>query len=97
GRRYDAFIVDIDHTPSFVLHPSHAAFYEAEGLRRFSAHLKPGGVFALWSNDPPDDAFVAVLGEVFAEPQAHVVSFDNHLQDRRATNTVYVAKVLSTV
>jgi spermidine synthase len=92
GRRFDAIIVDIDHTPSFLLHPSHAPFYEPAGLRRLSAHLKPGGVFALWSNDPPDDAFVAVLGQVFTEVEAHVVSFDNHLQDRKATNTVYVAR-----
>src|SRR4051794_38829536 len=92
GRRFDAIIVDIDHTPSFLLHPSHAPFYEPAGLRQLSAHLKPGAVFALWSNDPPDDAFVAVLGQVFTEVEAHVVSFDNHLQDRKATNTVYVAR-----
>ncbi len=28
----DAILVDIDHTPSHVLDPSHAAFYTAEGL-----------------------------------------------------------------
>ena len=27
GRRFDAVLVDIDHTPRHVLHPSHAAFY----------------------------------------------------------------------
>jgi spermidine synthase len=92
GRRFDAIIVDIDHTPSFLLHPSHAPFYEPPGLRQFSTHLKPGGVFALWSNDPPDDAFVTVLAQVFTDVESHVVSFDNHLQDRKATNTVYVAR-----
>jgi len=92
GHRFDAIIVDIDHTPSFLLHPSHAPFYEPAGLRQFSTHLKPGGVFALWSNDPPDDAFVTVLTQVFTGVDAHVVSFDNHLQDRKATNTVYIAR-----
>ena len=30
---WHAILVDIDHTPRHHLHPSHAAFYEPEGLR----------------------------------------------------------------
>jgi spermidine synthase len=92
GRRFHAILVDIDHTPRQVLHPSHAAFYTPEGLRRLAAHLHPGGVFALWSNDPPDEDFNVALAEVFATSQAHVVSFHNPLQGREATNTIYVAR-----
>jgi spermidine synthase len=91
-RRFDAVIVDIDHAPDHLLHPGHASFYLPEGLRKLSALLRPGGVFALWSNDPPDDAFLALLAEVFTEPHARVVAFPNHLQEREATNTVYLAK-----
>lgn len=29
-------------------------FYRCEGLRSLARHLKPGGVFGLWSNDRPD-------------------------------------------
>jgi spermidine synthase len=90
-RRYHAIVVDIDHTPRQVLHPSHAAFYQPEGLRALAAHLHQGGVFALWSNDPPDAEFNATLAEVFATAKAHVVSFHNPLQGRPASNTVYVA------
>ena len=57
-----------------------------------ASHLRPGGVFALWSNDPPDGEFEAVLREVFATAQAHVVAFPNPLRDRDETNTVYVAR-----
>ena len=64
GRRFDAVLVDIDHSPRKLLHPRHAALYEPEGLARLAGHLHPGGVFALWSNDPPDDAFIDVLGAV---------------------------------
>jgi hypothetical protein len=32
GRRFDAIIVDIDHSPSHLLHPSHGGFYEPSGL-----------------------------------------------------------------
>jgi spermidine synthase len=90
GRRFDAVLVDIDHSPTNLLHRAHAAFYQAEGLRRLAEHLHPGGVFALWSNDPPDQTFKAVLASVFATSDAQVVSFDNPLQDRDASNTVYI-------
>jgi hypothetical protein len=75
-----------------VLHPRHAALYQPAGLRVLAEHLHPDGVFALWSNDPPDEQFGSVLAEVFAESQAHVVDFANPLQGGTATNTVYVAK-----
>jgi spermidine synthase len=90
GRRFDAVLVDIDHSPQNLLHPNHAALYRPEGLRRLAGHLHPGGVFALWSNDPPNEAFEAVLANVFATSDAHVVTFHNPLQDRDASNTVYI-------
>ena len=92
GRRFDAVLVDIDHSPRHCLHESHLAFYTVGGLHLLATHLRPGGVFALWSNDPPDEAFEAVLREVFATAQAHVVTFPNPLRDRDETNTVYVAR-----
>src|SRR3979411_829301 len=49
GRRFDAVLVDIDHSPRNLLHPRHAALYEPEGLKRIAGHLHPGGVFALGS------------------------------------------------
>ncbi len=92
-KRFHAVLLDIDHSPRHVLHPAHAAFYSADGLRRLAAQLHPGGVFGLWSNDPPDEGFRELLASVFASAEAHVVEFDNPLQGRLATNTVYVARV----
>jgi spermidine synthase len=89
-RGFDAVLVDIDHSPTNLLHPRHAALYAPEGLQRLAEHLHPGGVFALWSNDPPDDAFNAVLAGVFATSAAHVVTFENALGNRDVSNTVYV-------
>ena len=89
-RRFDAVLVDIDHSPRNLLHPRHAALYEREGLESLAEHLNPGGVFALWSNDPPDAAFSAALAAVFATSDAHVVSFDNSFGDHDASNTVYI-------
>jgi spermidine synthase len=91
GRQFSAILVDIDHTPRHVLHPSHAAFYTADGLRRLSGHLRSGGVCALWSDDPPDDDFMAVLSEAFHTARAQVVSFANPLTGGESANTVYLA------
>jgi spermidine synthase len=90
GRRFDAVLVDIDHSPNHHLHAGHAAFYQPEGLRRLAQHLRPAGVFALWSNDPPDEKFGSVLAGVFPTSEARVVSFYNPLQDRDACNTIYI-------
>ena len=87
---YDALLVDIDHSPRFVLHPSHAPFYTRAGLERLTSRLRPGGVFALWSDDPPDDEFVALLRQVFHGVSAEVVDFDNPLTGGSSANTVYV-------
>jgi spermidine synthase len=91
GRRFDAILLDVDHSPRHVLAPANAELYTVDGMRRLTTHLKPGGVFALWSDDPPDADFEAVLGEVFASSAARVVSFANPLTGGESANTVYVA------
>src|SRR3954453_14405733 len=92
GRAFPPLPLDIDHTPRHVLHPSHAAFYTPAGLGKLVGHLHPGGVFALWSDDPPGPAFEAVLAEVFDRSEASVVRFPNPLTGGYSTNTVYVAR-----
>jgi spermidine synthase len=92
GKRFHAILLDIDHAPNHVLHPSHACFYEPDGLRRIAAHLLDGGVFAVWSNDLPNNDFLKTLSSVFPGSAAHVVRFHNALQNREAENTIYVAQ-----
>ncbi len=92
ARQFDAILVDIDHSPEFFLSPENAAFYRLEGLSKFARHLKPRGVFGLWSNDLPDETFTARLADVFSEARAERVTFDNPLQDREFTQTVYLAQ-----
>ena len=90
---YDALLVDIDHSTEHSLDASHASFYTVDGLTLMAAHLNPDGVFALWSDDPPLPAFEAMLAQVFATTESHVVSFDNFLTGGVSTNTVYVARL----
>ena len=91
GRTYDAILLDIDHSPRHVLHDSHADFYTSEGLRSLSLRLVLGGVFAMWSDDPPDDDVTMMLESVFIDVEAQSVWFDNPLTRGRSAATIYLA------
>jgi spermidine synthase len=91
GRKFHAVLLDIDHSPSNLLHPRNAAFYEPDGLRALATQLHADGVFALWSDDPPDEEFLGLLGNAFANARAHVVTFANPLTEADSASTVYVA------
>jgi hypothetical protein len=90
-RSYHAVLVDIDHSPRAHLHPDHAAFYLPERLGRLRDLLQANGVFALWSNEPPDAEFLGALEKCVDAACAEVVSFPNPLQERDATSTIYIA------
>lgn len=89
---YSAILLDVDHSPRHQLDPTHADLYDAAGLRRLDRHLATGGVFALWSDDPPDDDFMVELNAVFDDVVAHVVDFDNPVTGGVSSNSVYVAR-----
>ena len=91
GKAYHAVLLDIDHSPRNLLHPRNAAFYSTAGLNALSQHLLPGGVFAMWSDDPPDAEFLQLLESSFATARAQVVTFPNPVLDRDSASTVYVA------
>ncbi len=96
GRRFHAILLDIDHSPSHLLDSGHSSFYEPAGLRGLTNYLHPGGVFAQWSNDSPDDDFLETLNSTFATAQAHVITFHNPLQNCEASSTVYIARMSTT-
>lgn len=88
----DAILLDVDHTPRHVLHPSHSHLYAKQGLHELAGHLRPDGVFALWSDDPEDADFMETARAVFSSVDAHEVLFDNPLTGGQSSNTVYVAR-----
>ena len=59
---------------------------------RTASHLLPGGIFALWSSDPPDEDFLQKLAGAFESSKARVVEFRNPLLNYDDLNTVYVAR-----
>jgi spermidine synthase len=73
--RYDAILVDIDHSPESLLHARHGRFYTEEGLKRLSMHLRPDGVLGLWSADLPGRGFIQSLEGVFGSVQIREISF----------------------
>ncbi len=95
GQRFDGIFLDIDHSPDFHLNPSHAALYGDDGLQRLKRHLTATGIFALWSNDPPDAAFLSRLESNFAAASAEEVTFFNPLLGEDCTQTVYLGMMAS--
>jgi len=91
GRRFDAVLVDIDHSPVHVLNDRNRAFYTVQGMRALEQMLCPGGVFGMWSNDPPDVEFGRVLKEVFVVSRAEIVEFPNPYSGDTSSCTIYVA------
>lgn len=92
GRQFDAILLDIDHSPDNLLHERHGAFYSVEGLQKLAAQIAPNGIFAMWSDDPPEEAFMSNLAGVFDQPESHVISFSNPLLEHDSESTVYVAR-----
>ncbi len=91
-RRFDAVLVDIDHSPDHYLDATNKSLYTTEGLTSIRQRLKPGGTFALWSNDPANEDFTSHLRTVFATALAHDITFPNLYTGSASQNSVYVAK-----
>ena len=92
GLRYDAILLDIDHTPDLLLNAQNGEFYNQAGLSAMTRQLQPEGVFGLWS-DTAVPEFEALLATLFQSVEAHEVRFDNPFQPgRSSSNWVYVAR-----
>ena len=91
GTKWHAVLLDIDHSPGNLLDETNAAFYRPDGLRRLAGQIHPGGIFAMWSDGPPDDQFLQSLHEVFPAARAETVRFPNPLLDQESSSTVYLA------
>ncbi len=91
ARRYDAILLDIDHSPRHRLTDGQDDFYGRRSLTRMRAHLRAGGVFAMWSNEPPEDTFRTELGAVFDRVRADIIEFPNPYTGAKNTCTIYLA------
>ncbi len=90
GRKFDAILLDIDHSPTEYLNASNAGFYTTENLALMAEQLVPQGVFAMWSQNLPEPEFEALLRGGFGSVESHVITFDNPFLGGQSTNSVYV-------
>ncbi len=90
GKKFDAILLDIDHSPTEYLNASNASFYSVDNLSLMAEQLKHGGVFAMWSQNLPEENFENLLKSVFERVESHIVSFYNPFQNNQSTNSVYV-------
>ena len=93
GRRFDAILLDVDHSPSRHLKGFRGGFYQPEGIAALARNLKPGGVFGLWSDDPPEEEFIDVMAETFDEVWGETVLFPNPLTEGEEANGLYIGKL----
>ena len=90
-RKFDAVLLDIDHSPEHFLDEKNKSFYGAEGLKSLWKQIKTGGAFALWSNDAPDEKFTKLLESVFGAATAKTIEFANPYTNSTSVNSVYIA------
>ena len=93
GGKHDAILLDIDHTPTNVLHQTNTRFYTDEGLSELARHLKPGGMFALWADGQPESSFTDQLSKVFGWAESHTIEFDNPITEDTSKGAVYLARI----
>ena len=86
-----AVLLDIDHSPGNWLNSGNRTFYTTAGLQSLADKLHPGGIFSLWSDDPPDADFMGLLDSVFQSAESHIVNFPNPYTGCESSNTVYLA------
>jgi spermidine synthase len=90
-RLVHAVLLDIDHSPSHWLNSGNSSFYTESALAKMAEKIHPGGIFGLWSNDPPEIEFSNLLQSVFASTESHIVTFPNPYTGDESSNTVYLA------
>jgi spermidine synthase len=91
-RSYDAVLVDIDHSTRHLIDARSASFYDAPALADLAAQLKPGGVFALWSSEAEDAAFLDAMKATFTDVRAERVEFDHPHRSEPAFNIIYLGR-----
>lgn len=89
--RFEAILIDIDHSPDDRLGRASDRFYTRDGLAAAKAHLAPGGVLAVWSYEE-DSPFADAMRDSFEETRFVPVTFENVLIDEEQTDWVFLGR-----
>ena len=90
--QFDAILLDIDHSPSHLLSSKNRDFYSVSGIQLIANMLRTKGIFAMWSNNPPEKEFSDILKEVFHTSRAEIVEFPNPYSGNYSTCTIYIGE-----
>jgi spermidine synthase len=87
GERYDAILLDVDHTPSSWVQAQNYRIYERAGFDAVHRALKPHGLVAYWSaGEEPE--FVQRLGRAGFQVQSYEAKA--HASAKRAVHRIYL-------
>jgi spermidine synthase len=89
--RYDAILLDVDHTPASWVQVKNARLYERAGFRAVGRALAPDGLVAYWSAGE-EPLFVQRLGQAGFQVQTHEAKA--HPTAKRAVHRIYVGSLL---
>ncbi len=57
-----------------------------------TVHLRPGGIFALWSTDAEDPVFTTAMRKTLSDVRVERVEFQTHYRDAPAFNLIYLGR-----
>lgn len=83
AEQFDLIVIDVDHSPSDQLGATDHAFYTSDGLSKAKAHLRKGGILAVWSyaeSSDFSDALRATFNRVYVEPITTINDLVGHEQ-----------------
>lgn len=86
--QFDLIVIDVDHSPSDQLGETEHAFYTLDGLKQAKAHLRPGGILAVWSY-AESSRFSSALRQAFDQVHVEPVKTMNHLVDHEQTDWLF--------
>jgi spermidine synthase len=89
---HDAILIDIDHSTTHLINQASAGFYSPTAIAGITAKLRSGGVFALWSTDAEDPAFVAALSHSLQDIRVERVEFPTPYREEPAFNLIYLGR-----
>lgn len=90
-RTHDLLLIDVDHSPDERLGETSDSFYAHANLALAARHLRPGGVFALWSTSD-SEAFEAELRKTFRDVLVEAIDFFNETVGAPETNWLFLAR-----
>ena len=89
--RYDAILLDVDHTPASWVQAKNARLYERSGFNAVGRALAPNGLAAYWSAGE-EPLFVQRLGQAGFHVETHDAKA--YPSAKRAVHRIYVGSLL---